>query len=64
MRQLFEIDPREYALDLVDQGILDPVTLLTATLKWMSTNEVRDMLVANEISPNLLDLDNDQVDLG
>jgi len=48
---MFEKDPREFALDLVDQGMIDPMMLLTAALNWMSHEEVRDMLDANELSP-------------
>jgi hypothetical protein len=48
---MFEKDAREFALDLVDQGMIDPMMLLTAALNWMSQDEVRDMLDANELSP-------------
>ena len=48
---MFEKDAREFALDLVEQGMIDPMMLLTAALNWMSQAEVRDMLDANELSP-------------
>lgn len=34
-------------LDLVDQGMVSPKTLLEACLVYMSEKEVRDMAVAN-----------------
>ncbi len=50
-KELFKRDPRDFALGLVDDGIVDPMLMLTAALNWMSTDEVRDMLDANELSP-------------
>ena len=50
-KELFQRDPRDFALGLVDDGLIDPVMLLTAALNWMSHDEVREMLDANELSP-------------
>jgi len=50
-KELFRNDPRDYALSLVDEGMIDPMFMLTAALNWMSTDEVREMLDANELSP-------------
>ena len=50
-KELFERDPRDFALSLVEDGMIDPMLMLTAALNWMSTDEVRDMLDANELSP-------------
>ena len=50
-KQLFKRDPREYALDLVDNGLVRADTLLAAALKYMSHEDVRNMLDANELSP-------------
>lgn len=50
-KQLFKRDPREYALDLVDNGLVRADTLLAAALKYMSHQDVRNMLDANELSP-------------
>ena len=47
----FKNDPRSYALEKVDDGIIDPMMMLQAALSWMSHDEVRDMLDANELSP-------------
>ena len=50
-KELFQRDPRDFALGLVDDGMIDPMMLLTAALNWMSHDEVREMLDANELSP-------------
>lgn len=47
----FQRDPRSYALDLVEQGLVPAQFLLSAALAYMSYDEVRDMLDANELSP-------------
>jgi len=49
--ELFRKDPRDFALGLVNDGMVDPMIMLTAALNWMSHDEVRDMLDANELSP-------------
>jgi hypothetical protein len=48
---LFETDPREYALAMVEDGLVDAEHLLLAALKYMSHDEVRDMLDSNELGP-------------
>lgn len=48
---LFDTDPRDYALSLVDEGEIDPRMMLITALNWLSTDEVRDMLDANQLSP-------------
>ena len=59
----FKRDPRSYALELVDEGIIDPMMMLQAALSWMSHDEVRDMLDANELSPRFNeDADEDEED--
>jgi hypothetical protein len=45
----FQRNPRDYAIQLVEDGLVDPILMLTAALKWMSTDDVRDMLAANEL---------------
>lgn len=49
--KLFQRDPRDYALRLVDEGLIDPQFLLECALKYMSHDDVRGMLDANELSP-------------
>ena len=48
---LFKVEPRDYALDLVDHGLVSADHLLLCALKYMSHDEVRDMLDCNELSP-------------
>lgn len=48
--ELFNSDPRDYALQLVEQGF-DADHLLLCALKYMSHDDVRGMLDANELSP-------------
>ena len=43
-------DYRDMALELVEDGMVDPNWMLLACLKYMSQDEVRDMLDANELS--------------
>ena len=61
-KELFERDPRDFALSLVEDGMIDPMLMLTAALNWMSTDEVREMLDANELSPRFDDEDDGQPD--
>ena len=44
-------DYRDHAIELVDDGMVDPMMMLTAALKYMSQDEVRDMLEINELLP-------------
>ena len=50
-KELFKRDPRSFAMSLVDDGMVDPMLMLRAALNWLSTDEVREMLDANELSP-------------
>lgn len=49
--ELFRKNPRSYALQLAEEGLVNPMDLLTAALNFMSYDEVREMLDANELSP-------------
>ena len=63
-KELFKRDPRDFALSLVEDGMVDPMLMLHAALNWLSTDEVRDMLDANELSPRFAydeELDEDRV---
>jgi len=47
------IDPREQTdrlLEMVEDGYLDPMMALTMCLKWLSEDEVAEMMDANELS--------------
>lgn len=50
-KKLYQEDPRGYALQLIEDGLVSADHLLTCALNWMSHDEVRDMLDANELSP-------------
>lgn len=47
------IDPREQTdrlLEMVEDGYVDPMMALTMCLKWLSEDEVAEMMDANELS--------------
>ena len=44
-------DFRDVAFELVEDGMVDPMMMLTAALKYMSQDEVKDMLEINELMP-------------
>ena len=54
MNDIYEQDPRDYALILVNDGVIDPYRLLVCALKYMSHDTTRGMLDANELSPRFL----------
>ena len=43
-------DSRDRALELVEMGMITAEDMLTMCLKYMSTDDVEDMLDANELS--------------
>ena len=43
-------DSRDKALALVEEGLVSAESMLTMALKYMSTDDVEDMLDANELS--------------
>ncbi len=55
MNDKFDSDPRDYALELVEIGYVLADHLLLACLKYMSCDDVRDMLDCNELSPRFGD---------
>jgi len=57
--QLFQRDPRDFALEMVENGLVSADHLLLCALKYMSHDDVRDMLDCNELSPRF-DEDNDE----
>ena len=48
-------DARDKALELVEDGYVSAEDLLTACLKYMSTDDVEDMLDTNELSERFMD---------
>jgi len=50
---------RDEALELVENGIVSAESMLTMCLKYMSTDDVADMLDCNELSSRFMDEDDD-----
>jgi hypothetical protein len=50
---------RDEALELVENGIVTAEAMLTMCLKYMSTDDVADMLDCNELSERFMDDDED-----
>jgi hypothetical protein len=50
-------DWRDHLMYLVDEGYLDPHMALTMCLKWMTQDEVGEMVDANELSPRFMEAD-------
>ena len=55
---------RDKALELVEDGMVSAEDLLTMCLKYMSTDDVADMLDANELSDRFLEDEDDYEDDG
>jgi len=53
--KLFKSDPRDYALQLVEEGFISADDMLIVLLKAMSHDDVRWALDANELSPRFAD---------
>ena len=50
---------RDEALDLVENGLVSAENMLTMCLKYMSTDDVADMLDCNELSSRFMDEDDE-----
>ena len=55
-------DNRDKLIELVEDGNLDPMMALTMCLKWMSDDDVGEMLDANELSERFQEEDDGQPD--
>jgi len=55
---------RDKALELVEDGMVSAEDMLTMCLKYMSTDDVADMLDANELSDRFLEDEDDYEDDG
>ena len=53
---------RDEALELVENGIVSAEAMLTMALKYMSTDDVADMLDCNELSSRFMDEDLEEED--
>ena len=55
-------DFRDVALELVDNGMVSAEQMLTMALKYMSNDDVEDMLDCNELSERFFEDDEPDVD--
>ena len=51
------VDWRDYAIGLVEDKLIDAETMLAAALRYMSMDDVKDMLKDNELMPEDGDFD-------
>ena len=58
-------DPRDQTnrlLEMIDDGQLDPMMAVTMCVKWMSEDDVAEMMDANELSERFEEDDEDDWD--
>ena len=53
------IDYRNIALEIVENGLVSAEDMLTMALKYMSQDDVEDMLDSNELSERFFDAEPD-----
>tara|TARA_B110000503_G_C6788783_1_gene266397 strand:+ start:278 stop:457 length:180 start_codon:yes stop_codon:yes gene_type:complete len=51
------LNSRDKAIELVEDGMVSPEDMMTMCLKYMSTDDVDDMLDANELSERFMEED-------
>ena len=51
---------RDKAIELVEEGIIDPIQMVIMCVKYMSEDDVEDMLDANELSERIEEEDDGQ----
>ena len=51
------MDYRDRLIELVEDGMLDPMMAVTMCAKWMTNDEVGEMLDANELSDRFFEED-------
>jgi hypothetical protein len=54
-----DIDARDQAIELVEDGTVSAKDILVMALKYMSTDDVADMLDCNELSDRFLEEEDD-----
>lgn len=57
----FNRDPRAYALNMVESGLVSADAMLLNALLYMSHDDVRGMLDVNELSPRFFEEDDEEV---
>ena len=53
------MDYRDQLIELVEDGMLDPMMAVTMCVKWMTNDEVGEMLDANELSERFRETDDE-----
>ncbi len=53
---------RDEALELVENGVVSAADMLTMALKYMSTDDVADMLDCNELSDRFMEDEDEEED--
>ena len=51
---------RDKAIELVEEGIVDPIQMVIMCVKYMSEDDVEDMLDCNELSDRFMEEDDGQ----
>ena len=49
------VDARDKAIELVEEGLVDPIQMVTMLVKYMSQDELEDCLDCNELSDRFLE---------
>ena len=62
MDELYNRDPRSYALMLIQDGLVDAETMVLALVQAMTPDDVRYALDANEMSPRFDEEYDDSMD--
>ena len=52
-------NPRDRAIELIEEGIVSAEDMVTMCVKYMSVDDVEDMLDCNELSDRFLEDDED-----
>ena len=52
-------NPRDRALELIEEGIVSAEDMVTMCVKYMSVDDVEDMLDCNELSDRLMEDEED-----
>lgn len=53
--KMTQFDNRDRLIEMVEDGILDPMLALQMCAKWMTNDEVGEMLDANELSERFME---------
>jgi len=53
--EVFETNPRDYAFEILDEGLVSEETMVNLCLGWMSWDDIRKMLEEAELAPDDFD---------